>query len=51
MLWGDDRLDDIGDVVDVGEGLDAEQDIIEGLLGRMCGVFGCSNDCRTLEWR
>lgn len=45
MLWRDDRLDDVGDVVDVGQCFDAEEDVVEGLLGRMRGILGCPDDC------
>lgn len=44
MLRGDDRLDDVGDIVYIGEGLDAEEDVVERLLGRMGGIFGCADD-------
>ena len=45
MLWRDDRLDDVGNVIYVGKGFDAEENVVEGLLGRVCGIFGCSDDC------
>jgi hypothetical protein len=48
MLWGNDRLDDVGDVVYIRKGFNTEEDIVEGLFGRMCGIFGRSNDCGTL---
>ena len=46
MLGGDDRLDDVGDIVYVRQGFDAEKNIVKGLLGRMGGIFGGSNDCK-----
>ena len=32
VLWRDDGLDYGRDIVDVGEGFDAEQDVVEGSL-------------------
>ena len=46
MLGGDDRLDDVGNVVYIWEGFYAKENIIKGLLGRMSGILGCSHDCR-----
>lgn len=46
MLGRDDRLDDVGDIVYVGQGFDAEENIVKGLLGRMGGIFGSSNNCK-----
>ena len=40
VLGRDDRLDDVGDIVYIGEGLDAEENVVEWLFGRMCSVFG-----------
>jgi hypothetical protein len=48
MLWGNNRLDDVGDVVYIRKGFYAKEDIIEGLFGRMGGIFGRSNNCGTL---
>lgn len=44
MLGRDDGLDDVGDIVYIGEGLDAEEDVVEWLFGRMCSVFGGSDN-------
>jgi hypothetical protein len=46
VLGGDDRLDNVGDIVYVREGFDAEKNIIKRLFGRMGGIFGGSNDCK-----
>lgn len=51
MLWRDDRLDDVGDIIYIGECLDAKEDVVKGLLRGMCGVLGCSDDCGVLERR
>ena len=48
MLWRDDRLDDVGDIIYVGECFDAEEDVVEGLLGGMCGIFRCADNCTVL---
>ena len=48
VLWCDDRLDNVGDVIYVREGFHAKEDVVEGLFGRMCGIFGCSDDCWKL---
>jgi hypothetical protein len=45
VLGRHDRFDDVGDIVDVGEGFDAKQNVVEWLLGRMGGIFGCADDC------
>lgn len=45
MLRRDDGFDDGGEVVDVGEGLDAEQDVVEGRSVCTRSVFGRSDDC------
>jgi hypothetical protein len=51
VLGGDDRLDDVCDIVYVGKGFDAEKNIVKGLFGRMGGIFGGANDCkRVLVW-
>jgi hypothetical protein len=52
VLWRDDRLDDVGDVIYVREGFDAEEDVVEGLLGRLCGIFRGPDDYGTLvaQW-
>lgn len=44
MLRGDDRLDDVGDIVYIGQGFYAKKDVIKRLLGRMGGIFGCADD-------
>jgi hypothetical protein len=46
VLGRNDRLDDVGDIVYIGEGLDAEENVVEGLLRRMGGIFGRSDDYR-----
>jgi len=45
VLGRNDGFDNVGDVVYVGKGLYAEEDIIERLLGSMGGVFRCSDHC------
>lgn len=40
VLWGNNGLDDRGNVVDVGQGLDAEEDVVERRLGYVGGIFG-----------
>jgi hypothetical protein len=49
MLWGDDGFDDVGDIVYIRKGLDAEEDVVKGLFGGMGGVFGGSDDSIGLE--
>jgi len=49
VLGRNDGLDDVGDIVYIGKGLDAEEDVVEGLLGRMGGIFGRSHDCRDVS--
>lgn len=50
MLWRDDRLDNVGDIVYIGKGFYAEQDIVERLFGRMSSVFWGSDDCELSQW-
>jgi hypothetical protein len=52
VLWRDDRLDDVGDVIYVREGFYAEEDVVEGLLRRMRGIFRGPDDYGTLvaQW-
>lgn len=50
MLRRYDRLDDICNIVYIGECLHAEEDVVEWLFRRMCGIFGCSHDCSRLGW-
>ncbi len=47
MLGRNDGIDYGGEIVDVGEGFDAEDDVVEGALLSICGFFGLSDDC---EW-
>jgi hypothetical protein len=49
VLWRDDRFDDVGDIIYIGECFDAKKDVVKGLLGGMCGVFRCSDDCAVLD--
>ena len=49
MLRGDDRLDDVGDIVYIGQGFYAKEDVIKRLLGRMGGIFGCADDCSECQ--
>jgi hypothetical protein len=45
MLRRDDRLDDVGDIVYIRQGLYAKEDVVKRLLGRMGGIFGGADDC------
>ena len=45
MLGRNDRLDDVGNIVYVGQGFYAEEDVVKRLLGRMGGIFGGAYDC------
>lgn len=49
MLWRNDGFDDVSDVVYIGKCFDAEQDVIKGLFGGVCGFLWCSNDSVWLE--
>jgi len=42
MLGRNNGLDDIGDIIYIRKGFDAEKDVVKWLFGRMCGVFGGS---------
>ncbi len=44
VLRGDHGLDYVCQVVDIGEGFNAEEDVIEGGL-LACGVFGALDNC------
>lgn len=44
VLRGDDRFDDVGNIVYIWEGLDAEKHVVERLLGRMSGIFRSANN-------
>jgi len=45
VLGGDDGLDHRREIVDIGQRLDAEQDIVEGRPRDTGGFFGCSDHC------
>jgi hypothetical protein len=49
VLWGNDRLDDVGNIVYIWESFYAEKDIVERLLGRMGGIFRSSDDCEGIS--
>jgi hypothetical protein len=49
MLRRDDRLDDVGDIVYIRQGLYAKEDVVKRLLGRMGGIFGGADDSMRLE--
>lgn len=49
MLRRHDGFDDIGNVVDIGEGFNAEEDVVEWLFRRMCGVFRRADDWSTVS--
>ena len=49
MLRRDDRLDDVGDIVYIRQGLYAEEDVVEWLFRRMRSVFWCSNNCEAVS--
>ena len=44
MLRRDDRLDDVGDIVYIGESFYAEQYVVKRLFGRMGGILRGSDD-------
>lgn len=44
VLRRDDGLDDVGDIVYIGEGFDAEEDVVEWLFRRMGSVFWCADN-------
>jgi len=48
MLGRNDRLDDIGEAIDIGESLDAEYNVVEGWCASRDSIFGTWDDCRTL---
>jgi len=47
-----DRLDYVREIVDIGKGFDAEEDVVERLLRGGRGIFSGRNDCsyRVSEW-
>lgn len=47
MLGSDDGFYDSGQVVDIGEGLHAEEDVVESALLAACSVFWCADNCST----
>jgi hypothetical protein len=49
MLRGYDRVDHGGEIVDIGQCLDAENDIIEGSVSSMRCLFGASYNMSRLE--
>lgn len=46
MLWGDDGLDDAGDVVDVRKRFYAKNHVVESTLGDVRGFLGDADNCR-----
>lgn len=49
MLRGHDRLDDGGEIVDVGERLYAEDNVVECAVLARGGLFWGFNDCRRVQ--
>ena len=49
MLGSNDRIDDRGQVVDVGESLYTQDDVVEGAIFARGRFFGCPDDCITLS--
>jgi hypothetical protein len=49
VLRRDNGFDDVGDIVYIGEGFDAEEHVVERLLRRMGGVFWGSDNRIWLE--
>jgi hypothetical protein len=49
MLRRDDRLDDVGNIVYIGQGFYAKEDVVKWLLGRMGGIFGSADDCEGCQ--
>jgi hypothetical protein len=49
MLRRDDRLNDVGNVVYIGQGFYAKEDVVKRLLGRMRGIFGGADDCEGCQ--
>ena len=49
VLGRDDRLDDVGNIVYIGQGFYAKENIVKGLLGRMGGIFGSADDCEGCQ--
>lgn len=47
MLRGDNGVDDCGEVVDVGEGFNAKNNIIEGAFSTGRSFFRRLDDCRS----
>ena len=45
MLWRDDGLNHRREVVNIGQGLDAEDDVVERRAGGAGCFFWCSDDC------
>lgn len=46
VLRSDDGLNDRGNVIDIRQCLDTEEDIIVGCFGRFGSLIGSSDDCR-----
>lgn len=42
VLWSDDWLDYGSDIINVGQRLDAEKNVVEGGLGCLCRLVGTS---------
>lgn len=49
MLRRDDRLNDVGNIVYIGQGFYAKEDVVKWLLGRMRGIFGSADDCEGCQ--
>lgn len=47
MLWRDDGLNDGGEVVNIGERFDTEDDVVERCSRSAGGFFGRANDCEV----
>lgn len=46
VLGCDDRFNDRGDIVDIGECLDAEKNVVVCRFRRLCSFFGSTDNCR-----
>ena len=47
VLGSDDGINDSGQVIDIGESLDAQDDVVERAIANSRSVFGVSNNWRS----
>src|SRR5579859_7300636 len=49
VLWSDNGFDNAGEIVYIWESFHAKQDVVEGLIFRVCRILRCSNHYKFIS--